>query len=75
MQIILAIDLEHYYSKQQILEAYFNLAPYGNNIQGVGAASLIYYHCPPGDLTLPEALTFSVIPQNPGKRSLESFKL
>lgn len=71
-QIIIAIELEHYYSKNQILEAYFNLVPYGNNIEGVGAASLIYYHQNADRLTLPQALTLSVIPQNPGKRSLNN---
>lgn len=69
-QMMLAVELEHYYSKAQILEAYFNLAPYGSNIEGVGAASLIYYHGKPENLTLPQALTLSVIPQNPEKRGL-----
>ncbi len=72
-QILLALELERYYSKKQILEAYFNLAPYGNNIQGVGAASLVYYHELPNHLTLPQALTLSVIPQNPDKRNLDQF--
>ena len=71
-QILLALELEHYYSKQQILAAYFSLAPYGNNIQGVGAASLIYYHELPNKLTLPQAMTLSVIPQNPDKRHLNN---
>ena len=33
-----------FYSKQEILEAYFNLAPYGmnNNIEGIAAAAQIY---------------------------------
>ncbi len=38
-QIIRAIQIEMHYSKNQILEAYLNLAPYGGNIEGVGAAS------------------------------------
>ncbi|WP_347251799.1 transglycosylase domain-containing protein, partial [Legionella sp.] len=42
-QILRAIQLEMHYSKDEILEAYLNLAPYGNNIEGVGAASLIYF--------------------------------
>ncbi|WP_131764261.1 penicillin-binding protein 1C [Legionella drozanskii] len=67
-QIIRALQLEMHYNKDQILEAYLNLAPYGNNIEGVGAASLIYFAKPVSKLTLPEALTLTVIPQNPSRR-------
>lgn len=68
-QMIRAIQIERHYTKQQILEAYLNLAPYGGNIEGVGAASLIYFNHSANQLTLPEVLTLSVIPQNPGKRT------
>jgi penicillin-binding protein 1C len=68
-QIIRALQLEAHYSKRQILEAYLNLAPYGNNIEGVGAASLIYFGKPVEELSLPEALTLAVIPQNPTQRT------
>lgn len=69
LQIIRALQLEMHYSKKQILEAYLNLAPYGNNIQGVGAASLIYFNRPASEIKLPQALTLSIIPQNPIKRT------
>lgn len=69
LQILRAMQLEANYNKKQILEAYLNLAPYGNNIEGVGAASYLYYGKSPQDLTLPEALTLAVIPQNPSKRA------
>lgn len=68
-QIIRAIQIEMHYSKNQILEAYLNLAPYGNNIEGVGAASLIYFAKPVKEITLPQALTLTVIPQNPTHRT------
>lgn len=68
-QIIRALQLEVHYNKNQILEAYLNLAPYGNNIEGVGAASLIYFGKSVHELSLPEALTLVVIPQNPNKRT------
>ncbi|MDB5920299.1 MAG: pbpC [Massilia sp.] len=45
-----------------------NLAPYGGNIEGVGAASLIYFHKRAQRLPLAEVLTLAVIPQNPRKR-------
>ncbi len=64
-QVARAIQLELFYSKKQILEAYLNTAPYGRNIEGVGAASLIYFGKPVSSLSLPEALTLAVIPQDP----------
>lgn len=67
-QIIKAFQIEMHYNKDEILEAYFNLAPYGANIEGIGAASLIYFNTSAKTLNLPEALTLSVIPQNPNKR-------
>ena len=67
-QIFYALYLEMFYSKREILEAYLNIAPYGYNIEGVGAASLIYFHKRVQDLALSEILTLAVIPQNPNAR-------
>ncbi|MGH8047727.1 MAG: penicillin-binding protein 1C [Chthoniobacterales bacterium] len=67
-QIFEAICIERHYTKRQILEAYFNLAPYGGNIEGVGAASWIYLGRAPGALSWPEAAALSVIPQSPAHR-------
>jgi len=64
-QIIYALHLEMHYSKDEILAAYFNLAPYGNNIEGVSAASIIYFGKPVNALSLPELLTLTILPQNP----------
>ncbi|MCO7508274.1 penicillin-binding protein 1C [Serratia fonticola] len=68
MQVLRAVQLELSYSKHDILEAYLNYAPYGRNIESIGAASLIYFAKAPQDLTLPEALTLSVLPQSPSYR-------
>ena len=73
-QIFRAIQITRHYSKQQILESYLNLAPYGGNIEGIGAASLIYFNKKASELSLIEAITLSVIPQNPNKRSPSSKK-
>ncbi len=70
-QMAAALWLELRYSKKDILEAYLNTAPYGGNIEGVGAASLIYFHKAAKDLSWPEALTLAVVPQNPVKRIAE----
>ncbi len=67
-QIIAAFWLELLYSKNDILEGYLNLVPYGLNIEGAGAASLIYFHENADKLTLSDALTLSVIPQSPARR-------
>jgi penicillin-binding protein 1C len=64
-----AVWLELRYSKRDLLEAYLNTAPYGSNIEGVGAASLIYFRKSATNITVPEALTLAVIPQNPVKRT------
>src|SRR2546430_13622335 len=65
VQIVRALQLELCYTKRDILEAYLNRVPYGGNIEGAAAASLIYFGKDPGRLTLPEALTLAVLPQNP----------
>ncbi|MBU9813129.1 penicillin-binding protein 1C [Rahnella sp. SL6] len=68
MQVLRAVQLELSYSKHDILEAYLNNAPYGRNIESIGAASLIYFNKAPKDLTLPEAMTLAVLPQSPSNR-------
>jgi penicillin-binding protein 1C len=68
-QIIRALQISRHYSKEEVLEAYLNLAPYGGNIEGIGAASLIYYGKAASDLNLAEAITLALVPQNPNKRN------
>lgn len=70
VQIARALQLELLYSKDEILEAYLNLAPYGGNIEGAGAASLVYFGKDASRLDLSEALTLAVIPQNPLRRTM-----
>ncbi len=53
-QIAVAIELERHYTKDEILEAYLNTVPYGGNVEGVGAASLVYFGKEP-HLWVPEA--------------------
>ena len=69
-QVARALSLELRYSKREILEAYLNLVPFGANIEGVGAASLIHFGKSTKMLSLPETLTLAVIPQAPAKRTL-----
>ena len=67
-QIVGALWIEARYGKREILEAYLNFAPYGGNIEGVGAASLVYFHKSAVQLSLPESISLAVIPQNPRQR-------
>ncbi len=67
-QMLLALQLEWHFSKDEILEAYFNLAPYGGNIEGLGAAALVYFHKTPAQLTQAESAALMLVPQNPVKR-------
>lgn len=69
-QIGSAIWLECIYSKDEILEAYLNLLPYGSNVEGAGTASLIYFEKKPMRLNMPEIFTLAVIPQSPKLRSV-----
>src|SRR5256884_3737390 len=71
-QIMRALELERHYSKNEILEAYSNLATYGGHIEGFGAASQIYFDKPASKLSRPEAVALSVIPQSPSRRALFS---
>lgn len=68
-QILAAFWLELRYSKHDILEAYLNLAPMGGNIEGVEAASEIYFHKHAKELSLNEALSLAVMPQSPALRA------
>ena len=70
-QMLRAVQLELHYSKDELFEAYLNLAPYGYNVEGAGAASLIFFHKDAKELTLPESLALAVLPQNPARRKLE----
>jgi penicillin-binding protein 1C len=72
-EIITALRLEMKYSKQELLEIYFNLAPYGGNIEGVGAATWLYLGKAPGKLSLAEAALLASIPQSPEKNRPDKF--
>jgi penicillin-binding protein 1C len=68
-QILRAIRIGRYYSRNEILEAYLNVVPYGGNVEGVGAAAIIYFGKQPRYLSIAQALTLAVIPQNPRLRN------
>jgi penicillin-binding protein 1C len=60
-----ALQLEWRFSKQEILQLYLNLVPYGGNIEGVKSASLIYFGQTPQHLSLAQIVTLAIIPNRP----------
>ncbi|MCA9330357.1 penicillin-binding protein, partial [Candidatus Saccharibacteria bacterium] len=64
-ELILSVELERSYSKQEILAGYLNTAPYGNVQYGVEAATRDYFQKDSKDLTLDEAVFLAAIPQSP----------
>ena len=62
-----ALQLERLMTKQQILELYLNVAPYGGNIRGVEAASRVYFGKGAGELCLAEAALIAGLPQSPSR--------
>ncbi|MGB3341828.1 MAG: penicillin-binding protein 1C [bacterium] len=65
IEVFVAINLELKLSKEEILELYFNYAPYGNQTYGVEAAAHLYLRKPASDLSLAEAAFLAGIPQAP----------
>lgn len=68
VQILGALRLERHYGKDEILEAYCNLAPYGGNVEGLEAAARIWFHKPARRLTPGEGIALAVVPQHPARR-------
>src|SRR6185295_16729555 len=54
--------------KDQTLELYLTLAPYGGNLEGVRAASLAWFGKEPQRLTWAEAALLVALPQSPERR-------
>jgi penicillin-binding protein 1C len=72
-QIVRAFELEHELSKDEILNLYLALAPYGGNLEGIRAASIAYFGKEPKRLTLAEAALLVALPQSPETRRLDRF--
>ncbi|MFA6570931.1 MAG: penicillin-binding protein 1C [Bacteroidota bacterium] len=71
IEIIRAFQLELHYSKSEILELYMSLLPYGGNIEGVKAASYIYFNRPPNRLSLAQSVVLAIIPNNPNAMRMD----
>ncbi len=64
-ELLLAIDVEREYSKEQILQWYFNSISYGGRYVGVEAASRGYFRKSASEVTLAEAALLAGIPAAP----------
>ena len=66
-EILRAMKLEKYYSKEQIIETYLNTISLGNNTAGVQAAANLYYNKNVDELNVAECASIISITQNPTK--------
>lgn len=71
LEILRAVQIEILYSKKEILEMYLNYLPYGGNIEGVKAASYIYFNRPPNKLSLSQAIVLTIIPNDPNNLRID----
>lgn len=64
-ELIISIEIEQMYSKDQILAMYLNEIPYGSNVAGTEAAAQMYYNIPASNLSVAQAATLAAIPRSP----------
>ena len=64
-ELILAVELEREYSKDEILHGYLNIAPFGGVLYGVESAARDYFGTTAKDITLSQAALLAGMPQSP----------
>ena len=64
-EVLLALDIEAVYEKEEILELYLNTIYFGSNFYGVNEAALGYFGKSPKDLTLEESALLAGLPNAP----------
>ncbi|KXX71639.1 hypothetical protein AVL50_05030 [Flammeovirga sp. SJP92] len=74
IEIFKAIQLEITFSKEEILNLYLNLIPFGGNVEGIYSASLLYLQKKPILLSPAEATLLSIIPNRPTSLAINSSK-
>jgi penicillin-binding protein 1C len=65
IEVLRSIQLEQRFSKKKLLEIYYNIAPYGGNIEGVAAAAWLYFGKEPSQLSFGEAALLTALPNSP----------
>lgn len=64
-EAVLAYQMESRFSKEQILQLYFNEIPYGSNVYGIQAASQYYFNKDAQKLSIAEGALLAALPQAP----------
>jgi penicillin-binding protein 1C len=72
-QVVRAFQIERQLNKDQILDLYLALAPFGGNLEGVRAASIAYFGKEPKRLSLAESALLVALPQSPETRRLDRY--
>ncbi|WP_446009146.1 penicillin-binding protein 1C [Candidatus Electrothrix sp.] len=68
IEMLQALRLEQQLSKQEILETYLTLTPYGGNIEGIEAACRFYFQKDAARITPSQAALLISLPQSPERR-------
>lgn len=71
-EAFVAYELEHHYSKEDIIEMYANIVYFGDNYYGIYDASMGYYGVTPDKLTLSQASMLAGLPQAPSVYALSN---
>jgi penicillin-binding protein 1C len=72
-QMVRAFELERQLGKNEILDLYLALAPFGGNLEGIRAASIGYFSKEPKRLSLAEQALLVALPQSPETRRLDRY--
>ncbi|KKU46604.1 MAG: Penicillin-binding protein, 1A family [Microgenomates group bacterium GW2011_GWA2_46_7] len=68
-ELVLSLQIERKFSKDEILQMYLNEAPYGGTAVGIAAASERYFGIEPKELTLTQSAILAGMPQAPSRYS------
>jgi penicillin-binding protein 1C len=72
-QMVRALEIERQLNKEQILDLYLALAPFGGNLEGVRAASIAYFGKEPKRLSSAESALLVALPQSPETRRVDRY--
>src|ERR1700681_4491038 len=72
-QVVRALEIERQLTKDQILDLYLALAPYGGNLEGIRAASIAYFGKEPKRLSLAGSALLVALPQSPENRRMDRY--
>lgn len=64
-EVILSLELEQKYSKEEILEFYLNQIPYGANAYGIESAASTFFNKPASELSLAQSALLAALPKAP----------